>query len=151
MKTAQSGIKWKCVFLTVLVLVFIPFPSHMIPVWTIQVVDRQNQPLSNVNAEQSWKHYSYFMTEGFDAKRSDANRNVVFPSRRLWASAFSRVVSPALAEIGTLAHGSTGLSINARIYDEVYYGEDLISWYSNWHHDKPLPNKIVAVQKQKDD
>ena len=130
-----------------ILLLFMPFPTQMVPKWKLLVVDEQGQPLANVKVEQSWEHYSFIGVKGFDERRSDENGYVMFPQRLLWAGLISRIVSPILAEIGTLVHGSTGLSIDARVFDQKRYysgGNNQIYWYENWHSGKPLPDKIIA-------
>jgi len=147
MKFSSSGIKWGYVFLTILVISFIPFPTELVPEMKLQIVDVKNQPLPNVNTEQSWKNYTFFGVEGFEARCSDADGVVVYPRRLLWASAVSRVTFPVLAQLGTLIHGSTGTDSYVRVFDRNY-----ISDFQYWREEElffaykrnALPNIVVA-------
>jgi hypothetical protein len=123
MRSSYSKIKWGYIFLTVLILSFIPFPTELIPELELQVVDAKNQPLPAVNTEQNWKNYTFFWTEGFEERCTDAAGVVVYPRRLLWASAFSRVVFPVLAQVGTLIHGSAGTNFYVRVFDRNYISD----------------------------
>jgi len=138
----------------VLVLLPVPFDTELVPEWRLKVVGGNGTTLSNITVEESWEHYAYpesrFPTaKGYELKRSDENGVVVFPKRMLRASIGSRIVFPILARVGQLAHGSAGLDINARVFDEVnnYFSnsEDMIFWYSDQDGTKPLPNTIIAT------
>lgn len=147
MKFSNSGIKWGYVFLTILVISFIPFPTELVPEMKLQIVDVKNQPLPNVNTEQSWKNYTFFGVEGFEARCSDADGIVVYPRRLLWASAFSRVTFPILAQLGTIIHGSTGTDSYVQVFDrnhisDFQYWREEELFYSYKRH--PLPTIAVA-------
>jgi hypothetical protein len=149
MRAILPKIKWWHIVIGIVLLCLVPFPSRMVPEWTMTVVDDDGSHLVGIQVEESWKHYTYFSAEGFELRRSDENGVVRFPPRFLWASALSRLFSPPLAELGKLAHGSAGLSINARVWDpEKKYSsgsENMIFWYSDWQAGKPLPSKIVGT------
>lgn len=123
MKSSNSGIKWGYIFLTVSILSFIPFPTELVPEWQLRVVDVKNRPLPNINTEQSWKNYTFFWTEGFEERCTDADGVVIYPRRLLWASAFSRVLFPVLAQVGTLIHGSAGTSSDVRVFDRNFISD----------------------------
>lgn len=147
MKFFGSGIKWGYIFLTVLVISFIPFPTELVPEMKLQIVDVKNQPLPNVNTEQNWKNYTFFGVEGVEERCSDSGGTVVYPRRMLWANAFSRVVFPVLAQLGTLIHGSTGTVADVQVYDRNY-----ISDFQYWKEEElffsykrnALPDVVVA-------
>jgi hypothetical protein len=148
MKSPNTEIKWKYIFLTVLVLAFIPFPTELVPELSFAVVDEKNQPLPDINTEQSWRNYTFFGVGGDDEKCTGANGIVTFPRRFLWASAVSRVVFPVLAQIGTLVHGSTGTSSHVRVFDrnyisDFYYWEEELFSFADQRKEFPT----VAVAK----
>ena len=122
----------------------------MVPEWHLTVQDESGNRLPGVQVEESWNNYSFWFAEGYDLRRSDENGEVVFQSRWLWSGAISRVISPALAEVGKLFHGSAGLSIHARVFDPEakYYSnsDDMIFWYSDWDKGQPLPNTIIGTK-----
>lgn len=142
-----SKIKRRHILLIIFVLSFTPFPTELIPEWKMQIVDERNQPLPSVMTEQSWRNYTFFAVEGHDEKCTDSNGIVIYPKRFLWAGAFSRIVSPVLANVMTLAHGSTGTDASVRVFDR-YYISDFYYWrekemlYS--HERSELPDKAIA-------
>ena len=131
MKFSNSGIKWGYIFLTVLVISLIPFPTELVPELKLQVVNVKNQPLANVATEQSWKNYTFFGVEGFEESCTDSDGIVVYPRRMLWASAFSRITFPLLAQLGTLIHGSTGTVSDVRVFDRNYTSD-----FQNWREEE---------------
>ena len=122
----------------------------MVPEWKLAVTDEYGNPLNGIQVEESWENYTYFGADGFDLRRSDSYGFVVFPARWLWAGVLSRVLSPPLAELGELAHGSSGLSISARVWDpdEKYFsaGGDSLYWYSERQQNESLPTSIVGTK-----
>jgi len=147
MKFSNYGIKWGYIFLTILVISLIPFPTILVPELRLQVVNVKNQPLANVTTEQSWKNYTFFGVEGFEERCTDSDGIVVYPRRRLWASAFSRIAFPVLAQLGTLIHGSTGTVSDVRVFDRNY-----ISDFQDWQEEElfysykkhALPTTLIA-------
>lgn len=118
--------KWHFAALLLFIL-FMPFPTELIPEWKMQFVDEQNDPLVNVRTEQSWESYTFMGVGGYDTKCTDTNGFVVYPQRLLWAGLVSRIVSPLAADLFTLAHGSTGTDAHIRVFDKNY-----ISDYQYW-------------------
>jgi hypothetical protein len=133
----------------IIVLSFIPFNTEMVPEWKLQVLDNNGEILPGVQVEESWDNYSFFF-EGFEWRRADQNGYVVFPARHVWAGLLGRILLPAFAKFGELSHGSSGLSIGARVFDPEakYYStsDDMISWYSGWDKDRALPNTIIGTK-----
>lgn len=131
MKNSKSGINWKYIFLTVFILALIPFPTELVPESRFQIVDASHQPLPNIATEQEWKSYTFFNVGGFEERCTDSDGVVVYPRRMLWASAFSRVTFPVLAQIGTIIHGSAGTISYFQVFDRNY-----ISDFQNWHEEE---------------
>lgn len=153
MKEFISKIKKKHIVWFVLFLLFMPFPTEMVPKWEMQVVDEKNQPLANVRTEQSWQSYTFFASGGYESKCTDSKGKIIYPTRYLWAGTLSRVVSPLWADVMTLAHGSTGTVAHIRVIDPDY-SSDFIYWeekeeiYTRVR--EPLPKKIVAEYREFD-
>ncbi len=142
-----SKIKWWRILLIIFALSFVLFPTELIPEWKMQIVDQQDKPLPNIQTEQSWKNYTFFSTGGFDEKCTNSDGIVIYPKRFLWAGTFSRIASPILAEVMTLAHGSTGTSASVRVFDrdyisDYYYWREKENLYS--YERSELPSKAVA-------
>lgn len=121
----------------------------MVPEWKLQVLDENRNVLAGIQVEESWNNYSFFF-EGFEWRRSDQNGYVVFPARYVWAGVLGRLALPVFAKFSRVFDGSAGLSIGARVFDPEakYYSnsDDMISWYSDWDKDKPLPNTIIGTK-----
>ena len=131
MRNSKSGINWKYIFLTVFILALIPFPTELVPESRFQIVDTRNQPLAGVATEQEWKSYTFFNVGGFEERCTDSSGIVVYPRRMLWASAFSRITFPVLAQIGTIIHGRAGTISYFQVFDRNY-----ISEYQMWHEEE---------------
>ena len=131
MKSSRSGINWKYIFLTVFILALIPFPTELVPESRFRIVDARSQPLPFVATEQEWKSYTFFNVGGFEERCTNFEGVVVYPRRMLWASAFSRVTFPVLAQIGTIIHGSAGTISYFRVFDRNY-----ISDFQNWREEE---------------
>lgn len=153
MKYSSPGIQWKYIILTVFLLALIPFPTELVPETKFRIVDAKNQPLTFVATEQEWKSYTFFNVGGFEERCTDSNGIVVYPRRMLWASAFSRVIFPILAQVGTIIHGSSGTISYFRVFDRNY-----ISDYQNWREDEffyayrsnELPAIVIAEPESND-
>lgn len=136
------------------VVLFMPFPTEMIPEWKMQVVDEQNQPLADVRAEQSWRNYAFWGGDGYVTKCTDSNGYIVFPRRFFWAGTVSRIVFPLLAKAVTpLSHGSTGTYASVRLFDRNYRSD-----YDYWPEreeiykrtKEKLPRKAIAIRSERD-
>ncbi|MDQ3635073.1 MAG: hypothetical protein M3405_11285 [Acidobacteriota bacterium] len=124
MKDLISKIKKWHIVLILSFLLFMPFPTEMVPKWEMQVVDSENQPMANVRTEQSWQSYTFFFTRGYDSRCTDSKGKIVYPKRYLWAGIISRIVSPIWANVMTLAHGSTGTDANIQVFDNHYISDN---------------------------
>lgn len=135
------------IFLIILAVMFVPFPTEIVPEWQMQFRQGGGEKLSNVLAQQSWTSYTYFAAGGYDQRCTDSEGIVVFPKRYLWSGLFSRVASPILAEMMTLAHGSTGTNADIQIFDrnyisDNYYWREKMEMYK--HYPGLLPSEGIA-------
>lgn len=139
----------------VMAILFIPFPTELVPEWKMQFRKKDGTVAAGVVAEQSWRSYS-FSAGGYDQRCTDQNGEVTFPRRDLWSGMFSRLVSPLLAEVGSLAHGSTGTSANVRVFDanyispESYYWRDQMSLYTHRPGEIPTEGKAGSIEFRAD-
>jgi hypothetical protein len=105
--------KWKIAFAILGMVLFIPFPTSVIPEWTIILVDENNHPYQNSQVRQFCYNYSL----GVDAckedsdKLTDDNGNVKFPDRVIEMSLIARIIYSTANFIGQVAHGSYGTRI----------------------------------------
>jgi hypothetical protein len=125
-----SKIRKRHLAILLIILLFIPFPTQMIPEWRIQVVDENNRPLVNVRVQQIYNNYTFWgcCSSRYDDKISDEDGYAVFPRKYLWASSLSRIVYPPLASLMRLAHGSAGTYSYVRTIDDNYTTEFTPSW-----------------------
>ena len=151
MKISFRSIKWWQWFLGGLILLFVPFPSQMVPEWRIQFRDEAGLPTQRRVVEQSWKSYTYFAAGGYDQRCTDEDGSVVFPQRYLWSGIFARIASPILANVMTLAHGGEGTTASVRLFDRYYisddyYWHDKMSFYS---HNPDFSVRSTGTAKQR--
>ncbi len=152
MKVLLKAIKWWQWLLGALILLFVHFPSEMVPEWKIQFRDEAGLPSQHRVVEQSWKSYTYFAADGYDQRCTDENGAVVFPRRYLWSGILARMISPILASAMTLAHGSEGTSASVRVFDryyisDYYYWRDKMSLYS---HNPDLSIPSIGTAEPRD-
>jgi hypothetical protein len=123
-------------------ILFAPFPTTAVPEWKVQVVDGQGRALKGELVRQYWQDYSLESCCGGGSAdaRTDENGYVIFPRRSVWASLFSRVVNPPIAELMTLAHGSAGVHANVMVW-----GRDNNAVSVKYEPGEPLPDKIVSA------
>ena len=114
-----------------------PFKTTVVPEWRIRVVDETGQPFAGVRVSQSWYHYSYGVSDGED-RYADQNGYVTFPERAFSAPMLYRVLRSALAQLLTLAHGSTGI----RSYVWAVTPERSSEFF-DYKPGEPLPKEIV--------
>ena len=151
MNVSLRSIKLWQWFLGGLILLFVPFPSEMVPEWRMQFSDEAGLPSQYRVVEQSWKSYTYFAAEGYDRRCTDESGSVVFPKRYLWSGILARIASPLLARMMTLVHGSEGTTASVRLFDRYYvsgdyYWSDKMSAYSHFP-DPSVPSIGIARQR----
>jgi len=97
----------KIVFVAVLVLMLIPFPSLVAPDWTVTVVDENHKPLKGVLVRESYKNYS-FESEGHEVDaHSDQLGHASFALKKLHPPLLMRMFGMARSATGGV-HASFG-------------------------------------------
>ncbi len=90
------------------VVALLPYPTTVVPEWSIRVVDGNGAPVVGGTVRETWRDYSL---EG-DGHEEELLTNragyVVFPERKIWAPPLFRVLFTSCAAVSTLAHGSMG-------------------------------------------
>jgi hypothetical protein len=97
------------VTIAILVILFIPFPTIVVPEWKVKVVDQTGKPFVGETVREYRQHYSLESREHEEERITDENGYVDFPRRTIWAPLLWRIISTSLAAVLTLAHGSTGI------------------------------------------
>ena len=114
-----------------------PFKTTVVPEWGIRVVYETGRPFAGARAAQSWYHYSYGVSDGED-RYADQNGYVTFPESTIRAPVLYRILRSALAQLLTLAHGSTG--IRAYVWATT---PERSSKFFDYKPGEPLPKEIV--------
>jgi hypothetical protein len=130
-----------------LFILLVPFPFEHVPKFEFLVVDENGQPLPGVTAVQEMRDYTYNKNERNEV-RSDNLGQVVFPSRSIWASFAYMVGRPVLAQLLTLAHGSTGAQADMYVVtDSVYAPTNVARWRSGPESESQIPRTLTAIRK----
>lgn len=70
----------KIIILISFLLSMIPVPSESIPEWKILAIDRNNDPLPNIELIEEWR-FNSALPKSKEVRITDENGEVVFPSR----------------------------------------------------------------------
>ncbi len=127
--------------LLIIVAMIVPFPTTVVPIWRLKVVDVNGNFCPNKEVDESWKHYSIELGGGGggnDTRLTDDEGYVEFPERTIWAPLIWRIIGAIIANALLIAHGGAG--VHANVYSS---GLKDVAWIS-YKPDKPLPDKIVV-------
>lgn len=126
-----------------ILLVFIPFSSTIIPEWHLRVVDVNGKICAGQRVTEYWKHSSLDYPEygGSEVKFSDDHGQIGFAERRVSASLAKRIVLPPLRAVGQLAHMG-GWGIDGSVYATGIVTPDH-SWSIIYSSAEPIPDVIV--------
>ena len=105
-KSTMVGCGALLVFIPFIVLY--PFKVKVVPVWTIQVVDKSGRPVPNMPVGQDWRHYSFEQERHWEESITDENGYVTFPERVLRASVGRRLVNLRPANLPGFPHAAWG-------------------------------------------
>lgn len=76
--------------LLILLLLFYPFQTTIVPEWSLKVVDEEGAVVRDVNVTEHWQHFLLESASHEDARRVGENGAVNFPERNIRASLVSR-------------------------------------------------------------
>jgi hypothetical protein len=144
--TIMTSIKKKqwsvagAVIVCLILSLFYPFESTVVPKWKLRVIDQTGRPLSGNRIRESWCHYTLETNCHEEELQTDSLGYVEFPRRTIRMNLFSRVANAARRIINV--HSSFGPSAS------VYYLGDyrLVSdepWYMPG---RPLESEIVVLR-----
>lgn len=86
------------VLLLLLLLLFYPFQTTIVPEWSLKVVDEEGAPVRDVNVTEHWQHFLLEGSSHEEMRRVQDNGAVSFPDRTIRAS----LVRRGLATIGRI-------------------------------------------------
>jgi hypothetical protein len=84
--------------LLVLLLLFYPFQTTIVPEWSLKVVDEEGAPVRAVNVTEHWQHFLLEASSHEEMRRVQDNGAVSFPERTIRAS----LVRRGMATIGRI-------------------------------------------------
>ena len=84
--------------LGVLLLLFYPFKTTIVPAWSLRVVDEEGASVRDVNVTEHWQHFLLESSSHEQVQRAGNNGVVNFPERSIRASLLRR----GLATIGRI-------------------------------------------------
>ncbi len=94
--------------LVILIGLFLPLPTTVVPEWTIRVVDQNGNPVAGSKVRQIWQHYTFEETGHEEVRVTDQNGIVTFPRRVIARPILIRITYTAWAFVTLIAHGSMG-------------------------------------------
>ncbi|MFZ1699394.1 MAG: hypothetical protein WBO10_08590 [Pyrinomonadaceae bacterium] len=114
---------WKiAVICTVLLaLLFVPYPTTVVPEWNLQFVDEHRQPIPRLHIEQTCDHFTYFIATSVCGKYSDsrqytdADGRVVFSEKVVYLGLLSRILRTIRSYALLIFHGSVGIRADLNV------------------------------------
>jgi hypothetical protein len=79
-----------------------PYRAAVIPSWTVQVLDRSDQPLSHIHVNQQWIDPIEDGMVGADDTQTDERRFATFPSRTLSNRLLLRIFTSRLKPLANI-------------------------------------------------
>jgi hypothetical protein len=137
---AKQFMRRPALWLGLIVILLIPFPTTIVPEWKLRVVDEAGMPFAGARVRQSWHHYSYGVGD-IDERDADADGYVAFPERKIWYPILYRILRTGLAALLSLAHGSIG--IRADVWAYPPYPQEDGSRFVEYKPGEPQAQKIV--------
>lgn len=86
-----------------LVLVFYPFQTIIVPDWHLKVLDQSGAPVREINVTEHWQHYLLENSGHEELRRTAEDGTVNFPRRTIRAGLLRRL----LATVGRIAREGT--------------------------------------------
>jgi hypothetical protein len=138
-------------FILVIVPLFIPYETQVVPAWDFRTHDDEGRPLSGILIEQSCYHYTYYdqdLCAAYQDSRIRTNEQgtVSFPERTIRLSAGSRLAKSLVSYPLWFAHGSLGPSAYLSVHSSEDYEapEQLMTWEPGAR----LPDSTVLVRSE---
>lgn len=103
MKRAVSRLT---VLVLLIVVLFYPFETTVVPEWKIRIVDESGTPVKGVVVNQGWRHHSIEIRRQEQRLIADDEGYVTFPRRTVRAGLLVRAVGSMVAAINP--HGRSG-------------------------------------------
>lgn len=103
-KIAVLGIALSLIGL--LLTLFYPFESTVVPEWNLRIIDEAGRPVSNIVVIERWRHHSLESSGQEEIRSTDLEGRVSFPHRSVEASLIFRLVAERVARFN--AHGESG-------------------------------------------
>ena len=129
----------------VFVLLLVPLPYLASPEWTITVTDEMGHPMSGMLVRLNYQNYSVENNSHEQDLYTDANGQVVFPTRKKAASTLSRCYYTAMSAMA-FVHASFGSSAYVNVFGRGREGSiisDGVMYFWTGHPDH-LSSIIVA-------
>ena len=123
-----------------IVLIFIcPIPSARAPVWDVTVMDQAGNPLPNVLVRESYQNYSAETIGHEEDRYTDAQGDVHFAAKRIYAPFRIRLAVTAFSVLGG-AHASFGPHSYVTAFSGANTGDDargghLYAWEGSPTHE----------------
>ena len=134
----RSRFKW-ATLAAVLVAVFYPVETTVVPLWPLKVVDEQGMGVEGTLVREIWQHYS-IETESHEQELiSDTSGDVVFPARKIRSSILLRVLGPLRNFLQSGVHASFGPDAYAIAFSTQPQRHGMASYKPK----APLPERIV--------
>jgi hypothetical protein len=81
------------ILITLLLLLFYPFQTTIVPEWSLKVVDEEGATVRDVNVTEHWQHFLLESGAHEDVRRVMENGAVSFPERTIRASLVGRGIA----------------------------------------------------------
>lgn len=125
----------------IIVLLFIPFETTLVPEWKLRVINENGNPYKGKIIREMCYNYTLGISPCSEAndsmQRTDENGYVIFPERKIDASLFFRVTRSIFNFVMLIAHGSYGVDIY--VDSSGPQGYKTLEYKSN----EPLPEKFI--------
>ena len=76
--------------LVLLLVLFFPFKTTIVPEWSLKVVNEEGGAVGDINVTEHWQHYLLESASHEDLRRAGSSGMVSFPERSIRASLVSR-------------------------------------------------------------
>jgi hypothetical protein len=121
-----------------IVMLFYPFETTVVPEWKIHVVDVSGKPVPGVIVNEQWRNHSIEFNCHNEDATTDGQGHVSFPRRTVRASLAFRIVGTVVVHFNV--HGQSGAKASA-----IVLGPYVSSTNADYAPGRPLPQVIVVA------